>query len=195
MPASEPQHDREQRVVDADEDRGCEQSGQRKRGVVAGTDSSGDDPGTESAERVVREVEDLDVPGGLIGSRPQRQMEREDESDDQCRRQHERAGDDERGPGMKAVISADRDAKARGEGCERKQQRERHPLGPRRCGADHRGGRSHHRSEADGGRVGGRVPRQRTEASRPPPGWLGHRLCALPHLVTVLRQPAPRGEY
>ena len=62
VPAAQPEHDREQHVVDGDED-GCgEQSGEGERGVSVCADRVRHGPGAESAERVVREIEALDVP-------------------------------------------------------------------------------------------------------------------------------------
>lgn len=184
VPAGEPQHDREQSVVDDDEDDRGEQAGQGKRGVAGCADGSRDRPGTESAEHVVREVEAPDVPGSLV-ARPQWHVQGDDERDEQHRRQDEGARDDERGTRVEAVIPADRDAKARGQGREREEQRKGHPLGPRRRAPDRRCGGGGERSEAGGGGIGGCAPRQPTETTRVPPGSLRTRWEAaqLPHVV------------
>jgi hypothetical protein len=97
---------------------------------------------------------------------------------------------------VEAGVLADGDAKARGQRREWEEQRKGRPLGSRRVGADHRGDSRGERSEAGGGGVRGRARSQRPETPRPPSGPLRNRSVAhLPHLLKVLRKPAPRGEY
>ena len=101
-------------------------------------------------------------------TRHQWHVERQNEPDDEHGRQDERARDDERGPGMEAVVSADGDAKARCQGGEGQEQRERRPVGSGRRGADRRNDRGAERGSGDESGVGGRVPGQPSGTLRLP---------------------------
>ena len=83
VPAAEPQHDREQDVVDADEDGGREPGRPARSGASPSwPDRIDNDPGRETAERVVREVERLDVPRVAVADR-ERDVQGDDECDDE----------------------------------------------------------------------------------------------------------------
>ena len=154
VPAAEPQHDGKQDVVDADEDDGRSQAGQREAEITVLADRVDGEPGRETAERDVRDVERLDVPRVAVADR-ERDVQRDHERDDEERRQDERSGDHERRPGVDAVVPADGDAEEGRDRGERKQDRERPPLGLRRRVSCDGNSRRDDGGKGDDGGVGG----------------------------------------
>ena len=131
MPTAEAQDEGQQEMVDADEDDGCSHAGDGEAEIAVLTDGVDGEPGCETAEREVRDVERLDVPRVAVADR-ERDVQGDHECHDQERRQDERSRDHERRPGVEAVIPADRDAEERRHRGERKQGRKGPPLGFRR---------------------------------------------------------------
>ena len=105
------------------------ESGEAEIAVLA--DCVDGEPGRETAERDVRDVERLDVPRVPVAN-GERDVQRDHERDDEERRQDERSRDHERRRGVDAVVPADRDAEQRRDRGEREQDREGQPLGLRR---------------------------------------------------------------
>ena len=150
--ASEAQHRGQQRMVDDDE-RDCRRDPRScEAEVAAAPDGLDGEPGGQGAQRVVGEVEELDVPG-VAAAHELRDVQGGDEAEQQQRVEYERARDDEGGPRVKAVVAADSDAEERRYGRERQQQQEGGPVvAVRTVVGERRGGRDERR-EADRGDV------------------------------------------
>ena len=184
--AAEPQHHGQEQVVDRDEhDCGGEARG-GKAVIAVDPDEIGGEPGRQGAQQVVGDVEQPDVPGVAIAD-PLRHDDREHERDEQRRREHERAGDDERGRRVEAVVAADGNAEQRREGGERQQDRRLPPFVARGDALAQRGDGGDECERLDQRRVDGR----RSGQPAHPPGlpaclirhcWDAH---LLPHLVKV----------
>ena len=171
-------------MVDRDE-HDC--GGQARGGeavVAVDPDEIGGEPGRQGAQQVVGDVEQPDVPGVAVAD-PLRDDDREHERDEQRRREHERAGDDERGRRVEAVVAADGDAEQRREGGERQQDRRLPPLVARGDALAQRGDGGDERERLDHRRVDGR--RQRAVGA--PAGTASP---PAPPLLARSSAPAPR---
>ena len=188
--AAEPQHHGEQRVVDADERDRCRDAGGGEAEVAAPSDCLDDDPGGERAENVVGEVEEVDVPR-VAAAQELREVQGGDEGQHQQRREHERARDDERGPGVQAVVAADADAEERRNCSQRQEQRECGPVVAFRTMEGERRSRGGECQEADRRDVESGDLGQAAHAPGLPPGSFGHCWDAahLPHLTKVGDKP------
>ena len=186
VPAAEPQHHGQERVVDEHERECCGEARGGEAEVGVGADEVDGEPGREGAQQVVGEIEEPDVPGVAFAD-PLWNDHRDCERDEKRRRKHERAGDDECRRRVQAVVAPDRDAEERRDCRKREQDCRLPPLVRRRDALAQRGSGSHEREYLDQGGVRGRCSRQPAYPPRLPARLLCHCWNAhlLPHLVKV----------
>ena len=134
LPAREPEHRRQQEMVDEDPHERGREAGKReaqlrigRQHVVDGPGYASRAPGSERREGVVADVERLDVPGVPL-LQPVRQMLYERHQGDELRRQQERARDHECDRGVEPVVRAAADEEELGDRRAGGEDRERHPL-------------------------------------------------------------------
>ena len=186
--AREQQHHREQHMVDGHEDGRRGDSGHREREVTLVDERLRNAPGAERAQHVVRDIEALQVPLAAL-LHPRRDVQEHGHSDDERRRQDERARDDEGRTGVEAVVPADADREERGERGEREEDREGDPVRARRRDGRHTGdGGGRDRGQGDGDAVDRGTRRQPAHAPGLPADLVCNRRNAhLPHQFTFNR--------
>jgi hypothetical protein len=128
---AESKHRREEAVIDEDE---CDHGRETRKceaSIAGAADRLGREPRCEAAQRIVRDVEEADVPR-VPAVDPLRDHHRHDDPEHEWCGQDERSRDDEGRGGVQAVVPADRDPEDGRDGGEGEDDREDGPLVARR---------------------------------------------------------------